>query len=190
MLTIPIVICIYLVSLWLQVFTIYYSVKLLMQAHIYRTPCLFLIFGFLFLFLREIYLLIEIHNGLIPNTLDALTTLVTSGLILLGMHFMGKAFLSIEAQSSIFENSAKIDGMTGALRKQETFARLEQEISRSFRNKESFALIMFDIDHFKYVNDQYGHLVGDLVLKNLVTHCQSILRDIDLLGRVGGEEFW
>ena len=62
-------------------------------------------------------------------------------------------------------------------------------ISRSFRNKESFALIMFDIDHFKYVNDQYGHLVGDLVLKNLVTHCQSILRDIDLLGRVGGEEF-
>ncbi len=184
------IVSLYLTSLVFQLITIYLSIKLLTQAHIYRIPCLFLIFGFLFMTVRRIYPLIEIHQGGAPNVLDALTALVISALMMVGMHFMGKAFLSIEAQSSIYEHGSKVDGMTGALRKQETFVRLEQEISRSFRNKEPLALIMFDIDHFKYVNDRYGHLVGDLVLKNLVSHCQSILRDIDLLGRVGAKSFW
>ena len=189
MITTSFIVSVYLTSLVFQLITIYLSIKLLTQAHIYRIPCLFLIFGFLFMTVRRIYPLIEIHQGGAPNVLDALTALLISALMMVGMHFMGKAFLSIEAQSSIYEHGSKVDGMTGALRKQETFVRLEQEISRSFRNKEPLALIMFDIDHFKYVNDRYGHLVGDLVLKNLVSHCQSILRDIDLLGRVGGEEF-
>jgi diguanylate cyclase (GGDEF)-like protein len=48
---------------------------------------------------------------------------------------------------------------------------------------------MIDIDHFKFVNDRYGHLVGDVVLKNLVAFYQEGLRNIDILGRVGGEEF-
>ncbi len=179
----------YLISLLLQIFTIYFSMKLLLQAHIYRVPCLFLILGFVFMSLQQIYPLIEMEDRHIFNGFEALTVLLMSGFMLLGMLYMGKAFLSIEAQSTFYENSSKIDAMTGALRQQETFIRLEQEISRSFRNKESLALIMFDIDHFKFVNDRYGHLVGDLVLKNLTSYCQSILRDIDLLGRVGGEEF-
>lgn len=189
MITTSFIVSLYLVSLLFLLITIYLSVKLLNQAHIYRVPCLFLIIGLLFLAVRSVFPIIEIHQVGVTHFLDALIGIVISGLMMLGMHFMGKAFLSIEAQSSIYEHSSKIDGMTGALIKQETFVRLEQEISRAFRNKEPLALIMFDIDHFKYVNDRYGHLAGDLVLKNLVSHCQSILRDIDLLGRVGGEEF-
>ena len=48
---------------------------------------------------------------------------------------------------------------------------------------------MLDIDHFKRINDQYGHMLGDTVLKNLSLFCQHKLRDIDVFGRFGGEEF-
>ncbi len=107
-------------------------------------------------------------------------TLSSSGPKLTAVHS------SIEIQSDIFEHDAKVDRMTGVFRRQETFNRLEQEISRSFRNRQPLALIMIDIDHFKFVNDRYGHLVGNVVLKNLAISCQQELRNIDILGRVGG----
>lgn len=48
---------------------------------------------------------------------------------------------------------------------------------------------MFDIDYFKQVNDEYGHSVGDLVLQKIAEICRMILREIDIIGRIGGEEF-
>jgi diguanylate cyclase (GGDEF)-like protein len=48
---------------------------------------------------------------------------------------------------------------------------------------------MFDIDYFKKINDTYGHNVGDLVLQKIADICRTILRDIDIIGRIGGEEF-
>ena len=145
--------------------------------------------GFLAIALRQINLLINTIWDSDPNQLDALIALITSGLFMLGMHYLTQAFSSIEIQSSIFEQDAKVDAMTGALRRQETFERFEQEINRSFRNRQPLALIMIDIDHFKFVNDRYGHLVGNVVLKNLAMSCQQELRDVDIFGRVGGEEF-
>jgi diguanylate cyclase (GGDEF)-like protein len=71
----------------------------------------------------------------------------------------------------------------------ETFSRVEQEIQRSFRSKKCVAFLMADIDHFKNVNDIYGHPIGDQVLTNLAKLCQDELREIDIFGRVGGEEF-
>ena len=80
--------------------------------------------------------------------------------------------------------------LTQALSRAETFARTELEIERSFRNREPLAFLMLDIDHFKNINDEYGHPVGDIVLTNLAKHCQEELRVIDIFGRVGGEEFF
>ena len=64
-----------------------------------------------------------------------------------------------------------------------------QEIKRSERSKHPIAFVMLDIDHFKKVNDSYGHAVGDLVLQSLSKYCASQLRTVDAFGRVGGEEF-
>lgn len=179
----------YAISLLFQITAVYFSYRLFRKATIYQIPCFLLMLGFLLMVLRGIYPLIYLHRGVTLNEVDAVTVVTISGLIMLGMHYMIRAFTSIEDQSHIFELDAKIDAMTGALRQGETLNSLEQEISRCFRNRQPVALIMIDIDHFKFVNDRYGHLVGDVVLKNLVTFYQQELRDIDIFGRVGGEEF-
>ena len=65
----------------------------------------------------------------------------------------------------------------------------EQELSRTLRYGGPLSLFMIDIDHFKGVNDTYGHQVGDVVLQKLGALCRDTLRDVDRIGRVGGEEF-
>jgi diguanylate cyclase (GGDEF)-like protein len=65
----------------------------------------------------------------------------------------------------------------------------EQELNRSIRYKISLSILMVDIDFFKQVNDNYGHKAGDIVLKKLAEVCRLTLREIDIIGRVGGEEF-
>lgn len=184
-----IAVSLYVISLLFQITAVYFSYQLFNKAIIYRLPCFLLILGFSMMVLRRIFPLLALLEGGVLNAMDAITAFVISGLIMLGMYYMIRAFSSIENESHIFEIDSKTDAMTGVLRRQETFNRLEQEIGRSFRSRQPLALILFDIDHFKFVNDRYGHLVGDIVLKNLAIRYQAGLRDIDLLGRVGGEEF-
>ena len=65
----------------------------------------------------------------------------------------------------------------------------EREFQLSKRYKRTFAVLMVDIDHFKKINDNYGHAVGDIVLKNLGVLMKNHFRTTDILGRIGGEEF-
>ncbi|WP_432822546.1 diguanylate cyclase [Trichloromonas sp.] len=66
---------------------------------------------------------------------------------------------------------------------------LEKELQRCERSQKTLALVMVDVDHFKRVNDTYGHQQGDVVLKTLADQMKSLLRDYDLAARFGGEEF-
>jgi diguanylate cyclase (GGDEF)-like protein len=65
----------------------------------------------------------------------------------------------------------------------------EHELSRKRRYGGELAVFMMDLDHFKIVNDTYGHQTGDLVLQKVGEICRDILRDVDCAGRLGGEEF-
>jgi diguanylate cyclase (GGDEF)-like protein len=84
---------------------------------------------------------------------------------------------------------AIIDPLTELYNRRYFFAALENEIWRSRRYETSFAIIMLDIDYFKKVNDSYGHLTGDLVLKTLAERARDNFREVDTLARYGGEEF-
>ena len=84
---------------------------------------------------------------------------------------------------------AHIDYLTGVNNRRYFMERAEQELRRANRSGNQLSIFMLDIDHFKRINDRYGHKVGDLVLKMLAEVCQSALRDIDVLARMGGEEF-
>jgi len=84
---------------------------------------------------------------------------------------------------------AALDPLSGAYNRRFGMKRLREEYSRAVRAKGNLALIMFDIDHFKKVNDTYGHLVGDRVIVAVCNAGQRILRGDDILVRYGGEEF-
>jgi diguanylate cyclase (GGDEF)-like protein len=82
-----------------------------------------------------------------------------------------------------------VDGLTQIYNKRYFMEVLEREISRSHRYGRELSLIMFDIDHFKNVNDTYGHLAGDHVLKHLASVIKQRIRREDIVARYGGEEF-
>lgn len=82
-----------------------------------------------------------------------------------------------------------IDGLTQAFNKRYLFEALEREIIRARRHARDLGILMFDIDHFKKINDEHGHLAGDFVLKELARLIQSRIRRDELLARYGGEEF-
>jgi diguanylate cyclase (GGDEF)-like protein len=69
------------------------------------------------------------------------------------------------------------------------FSLAQNELNRAMRYNRELSIILFDIDHFKSVNDTFGHLVGDQVLETLSSYCKSNLRSFDIIGRYGGEEF-
>ena len=84
---------------------------------------------------------------------------------------------------------AASDPLTGTANRRAFFAQAEQEMARVRREEEPLSVVMFDIDHFKRVNDRYGHRFGDHVLQAVVDRARHRLRPFDLLARTGGEEF-
>ena len=81
------------------------------------------------------------------------------------------------------------DPLSGLLNRRESIRRLDEEISRSRRNKTSLSVAMLDLDHFKKINDNLGHAIGDWVIKFFSRSMQTIFRECDIIGRHGGEEF-
>jgi diguanylate cyclase (GGDEF)-like protein len=88
------------------------------------------------------------------------------------------------------EKKSIIDGLTGTYNKKEIEESLKKYLLIYLRYKKNpFSVIIFDIDFFKKVNDTYGHLAGDYILKELSKLIKEVIRDSDILGRFGGEEF-
>jgi len=93
------------------------------------------------------------------------------------------------ANQEELERLANLDSLTGLHNRRAILRRLDDEIKRAKRYKEELCLLMLDIDHFKNVNDQYGHLSGDEVIQEVATLVRGNIRDTDASGRYGGEEF-
>ena len=82
-----------------------------------------------------------------------------------------------------------LDGLTSVHNKRYFLEFAERELARAVRHKQPLTLVMFDIDHFKQINDTKGHLCGDAVLRSLADRLRPRIRREDLLARYGGEEF-
>jgi len=87
------------------------------------------------------------------------------------------------------ERMATRDQLTGAYNRHAFFSMAKNEIQRSERFNHPMTVLMFDLDHFKQVNDTHGHAVGDEVLRGFALRCRGSLRKIDIFARLGGEEF-
>ncbi len=84
---------------------------------------------------------------------------------------------------------ALTDSLTGLYNRRGFMELGRREVQRSLRFDRPLTAIMADVDHFKYINDTYGHGIGDLVLKTVASRCSSNIRAVDIIGRYGGEEF-
>ncbi len=87
------------------------------------------------------------------------------------------------------QEMAITDSLTGVFSRRHLLERLNEELGRSRKFSYNFSFLMLDIDRFKDYNDRYGHLVGDAILKEVSTTIKDNMRQIDLVGRYGGEEF-
>lgn len=110
-------------------------------------------------------------------------------------HFYSYRRQQYEAQVRAYElrkdliQNALVDQLTGVSNRRHFFQIAEAEFERFQRYKRPFSLLMIDLDHFKHINDQFGHPVGDKVLRDLAATINRCRRDTDTFGRLGGEEF-
>lgn len=100
-----------------------------------------------------------------------------------------KAIAVAEAAQNALKEQATKDGLTGLWNHRTILEILEREMSRAHREGQPICVIMADLDHFKSINDTYGHLAGDRVLQEAASQISSLMRQYDFVGRYGGEEF-
>lgn len=118
----------------------------------------------------------------------ALTALVS--LVILGLAIALQRFLwAMHGAQERLERRAAVDTLTGTLRRGAFLELAQREFGRVQRYGRSTVIAALDLDHFKKVNDTHGHAAGDTVLRECTSAWLTVLRDQDLLGRVGGEEF-
>jgi len=94
-----------------------------------------------------------------------------------------------KAMEDHLKRLATTDPLTALNNRRSFYEKSEHERKKALRFKHAFSILMLDIDHFKAINDTYGHDVGDDVLKAIAGVLAGSLRDVDILGRMGGEEF-
>ena len=95
----------------------------------------------------------------------------------------------MQVLASHLEKHAVTDSLTGMINHEHVFNELQQAISKAQAEQAPLCVVMADIDHFKSVNDNHGHLAGDGVLKEVASRIKNSLRGFDIVGRYGGEEF-
>lgn len=150
--------------------------------------------GNLVLVISLIIILMQ-HFYYFINTQDA--QLETVGLFLLANSFViyaitlciDLAFTKYDLATKNLINRVNYDSLTKVLSREVIFAKCEYELARAIRLGEPISILTIDMDHFKEINDDFGHPIGDEVLIHSTNYCKALLRKIDLIGRIGGDEF-
>ena len=124
---------------------------------------------------------IDQYNAVMRSQL--LTVIVSIGLLILLL------LLTLALSSSQIERLVARDNLTGIFNKSHYMSSLREQLQYAKRKNKPVAVFMADLDHFKRVNDEYGHVFGDVVLSTVADTISKQLRKADCLGRYGGEEF-
>ena len=179
----------YLIALLIHIASALISVFLFKHSNKYQFGWAFLstaLFIMIYIRIAPLIMIFETKEIVLS---DAFTSLLISLLILFAILSLKNIVLDLEQRNNQLRKEAKIDLLTGAYGRKEGYLRGKSDISRSLRNKKPVGFIMIDLDYFKKVNDRYGHLAGNVILKKLSSLCKNEIRNIDTFSRFGGEEF-
>ncbi|HPF16818.1 MAG TPA: diguanylate cyclase [Thermotogota bacterium] len=127
----------------------------------------------------------SIHKAYQAGAVDYITKPIKKMELLARVHTQ----LKLSGMIKCLKKASVTDGLTKLYNHKKILELLNLEIDRAKRYKRDVSIMMLDIDHFKRVNDDYGHVVGDTVLERLAFVIKQQIRDLDMVGRYGGEEF-
>jgi diguanylate cyclase (GGDEF)-like protein len=119
----------------------------------------------------------------------SLAILIPAVIASVASYFTLSLYFELEQSRMEIRELAITDDLTQVFNRRYFFELVGRELERSRRNGTPLAIVLFDIDDFKLVNDNHGHLAGDLVLQEMCSACQVIVRPYDIFARFGGEEF-
>ncbi len=128
------------------------------------------------------------YSDMMQASLGQGLTFLMAFICLMGAGF-GFVLVVFERVANQLEELATHDGLTGCLNRSTTDAMLVHELQRGRRLGAPVSFVLLDLDHFKLINDRHGHRAGDAVLRHFAQTVRSLLRESDVLGRTGGEEF-
>jgi len=128
------------------------------------------------------------HSDLVQWCVLALTL---PGMILVArqIHNLRQTLRSTRSELQHFEEKAARDELTGLFNRRQLQTELNQAKLRADRHGQTFSLCLIDVDHFKDINDSHGHLAGDIILREFSRMARESVREADVLGRYGGDEF-
>jgi diguanylate cyclase (GGDEF)-like protein len=120
---------------------------------------------------------------------DFINFAINRGVVALVLYSTCLLIYRINRSSEVLRRLATTDPLTGALNRRHFMELMTREQRRADRYSTTYSILMIDIDHFKRVNDTYGHQVGDQAIQAMADACKRIVRPTDLVARYGGEEF-
>jgi diguanylate cyclase (GGDEF)-like protein len=130
---------------------------------------------------------LELEHKLASKQMEA--TRLYGVILTLILLFIGLWAVLTKRSQLHFKSLSRIDGLTGISNRLHFIERAEAALAYARKSRQEVSLVLFDLDHFKSINDRFGHATGDFVLKRAAALCTEYLRRSDLFGRFGGEEF-
>jgi|WetSurMetagenome_2_1015567.scaffolds.fasta_scaffold00518_15 diguanylate cyclase len=115
--------------------------------------------------------------------------LCTTNFLLISNYYVRKTESTLTSSYESMENDYLYDELTKVYNRRAGLIRLNEEFARAKRNGSTFSIAMVDADHFKKINDNYGHIAGDKILTHIASSLRLGLRECDVVARYGGEEF-
>lgn len=182
-------ICLYFAALLAQFGAVVVAISAFLYASKYKVGWLVLASGLILMLGPRILPIAFIYDTGFYNLIHAALALPISILLLVGVITVRKMVCELNESKTKLSIMLQVDALTGAYSRTEILNRIENEIERSKRNGLPLTIMEVDIDHFKKVNDEHGHNIGDEVLFSLTNCCLKSIRKIDSYGRIGGEEF-
>jgi diguanylate cyclase (GGDEF)-like protein len=166
--------------IWMPIITLFFFLTLGTKRGLYYSIVIFLttfVTGVMYL------------NSLSSESIDSLGQYYFANLVYIIVLYYAQNVFKTYADLEMFKKHAYYDSLTRIANRLQIDEWLEKKLARLQENSEGFSIIFFDIDHFKAVNDNYGHKVGDEVLVEFADLIQRHLTNRELFGRWGGEEF-